>query len=266
MKKKDRREKIFDPLNRDVPPRPPNDEIPIPRGIGIGKEEIESLKNVNRLIDEASVEEPSPAMDRRFYSMLADEKLASEAEGRALMKGPWIHDLLFRPVLRIAAGIALFLLGWFTSSWFGHNSINTSQMTAISGEIRDLRETLVLTMLHQNSTVERIKAVNMVNEFEDAGSRIKEDLLSALNNDDNDNVRLLALDALLKYADDEAVREGLVASIRNQSSPMIQLRLAEVMVALNERRAAPEFQRLLTDAGLNYIVRGRINDAVMVLL
>jgi hypothetical protein len=47
---------------------------------------------------------------------------------------------------------------------------------------------------------------------------------------------------------------------------MIQLRLAEVMVALNEKNAAAEFQKVLMDAGLNYSVRNKINEAVTVLL
>ena len=96
-----------------------------------------------------------------------------------------------------------------------------------------------MTMLNRTQPVERIKAVNMVNEFENADERIIGSLLGALNHDENDNVRLLSLEALIKYSENPAVREGLVTSIHNQSSPMIQLRLAEVMIALNERKAAP---------------------------
>jgi hypothetical protein len=38
------------------------------------------------------------------------------------------------------------------------------------------------------------------------------------------------------------------------------------MIALDEKRAAPEFQKILTNAGLNYVVRNKINEAVTVLL
>jgi hypothetical protein len=38
------------------------------------------------------------------------------------------------------------------------------------------------------------------------------------------------------------------------------------MLALNEKRAVPEFQKVLKNANLNYSVRGKINEAVVVLL
>jgi hypothetical protein len=143
-------------------------------------------------------------------------------------------------------------MGWFTASSAGQRFNSDKELADLSGRVTDLKETLVLTLMQQNSTLERIRAVNMANEFETPDERIIQGLLAALNHDENDNVRLLALEALIRYPDNSAVREGLIASIENQSSPMLQLRLAEVMVALNERKAAPEFQKILTDAALNY--------------
>ncbi len=108
-----------------------------------------------------------------------------------------------------AAGIALFVLGWFSASWFGISASGDDKLAGLSGEVRELKETLVLTMMEQTSTVERIKAVNMVAEFETADLRIIENLLKILDTDNNDNVRLLALEALVRYAGNEEVRKGL---------------------------------------------------------
>jgi hypothetical protein len=226
-------------------------------GSGREDEDIESIARINDLIDMVPVAEPSSSMDSRFYKTLEEERPEHEITRRNSMRWEWI---------RIAAGIALFLLGWFMSSWVGQKTYSTGEVAKLSGEMKDLKETLVLTMLTQTSTLDRIKAVNMVNEFENADERIIKSLLGALNSDDNDNVRLLSLEALLKYSGNPVVREGLIGSIKFQSSPMIQLRLAEVMVAMDEKRAAPEFQKILTNAGLNYTVRNKINEAVTVLL
>jgi hypothetical protein len=38
------------------------------------------------------------------------------------------------------------------------------------------------------------------------------------------------------------------------------------MLALNEKRAVPEFQKVLQNAGLNYSVRDKLNEAVVILL
>jgi HEAT repeat protein len=121
-------------------------------------------------------------------------------------------------------------------------------------------------MIEQNSPVERIKAVNMMNQMEKADEKIIQSLLSTLENDENDNVRLIALDALARYADQPAVREGLINAIARQTSPMVQLRLAEIMVSLQEKRSVPEFQKILNNASLNYSVRNKLDETVKILI
>jgi hypothetical protein len=106
----------------------------------------------------------------------------------------------------------------------------------------------------------------MVSAFDNADSQIIESLVGVLNYDSNDNVRLLALDALIRYSWIPEVRTSLIESIRIQNSPMIQFRLAQIMVRLNEKRAVPEFQKVLQDASLNYSVRGKMNEAIAQLL
>jgi hypothetical protein len=266
MKKNEPEEKIIDLLHGKLSPGEAGKVIAGLREAGIGDDEIESVRKVSRLIDEAVTEEPSSKMDSRFYEMLADERNAASAQVRDHSRSRLIKNPSLDTLLKVAAGIALFLMGWFGASIAGQRFNQNQELADLSGRVTDLKETLVLTLMQQNSTLERIKAVNMANEFENADERIIEGLLAALNHDENDNVRLLALEALIRYSDNAAVRAGLVASIRNQSSPMLQLRLAEVMVALNERTAASEFQKVLTDAALNYSVRNKINEAVTVLL
>ena len=266
MKKKDPEEKIIDLLHGKLSPGEVEEVIASLRESGIGEDEIESISKVSRLIDESVTDEPSSRMDSRFYEMLADEKNAASDQVKVHSGNRLIRNSSLITLLKVAAGIALFLMGWFTASIAGQRFNSDKELADLSGRVTDLKETLVLTLMQQNSTLERIRAVNMANEFETPDERIIQGLLAALNHDENDNVRLLALEALIRYPDNGAVREGLIASIENQSSPMLQLRLAEVMVALNERKAAPEFQKILTDAALNYSVRSKINEAVTVLL
>ncbi|MDT8401398.1 MAG: hypothetical protein RQ743_06865 [Bacteroidales bacterium] len=129
-----------------------------------------------------------------------------------------------------------------------------------------IRRSLVITMLSQDSPSERIKAVNMVSEMNEVDSKIIESMLRTLNNDSNDNVRLVALETLTLYVDYLEVREELVRSISIQESPLIQYRLAEIMQALQEKKSVPEFQKVLNDLTLDYSVRERINETIKVLL
>lgn len=260
MKKKDLEEKAADLLKNELTPE---EEKEITRALGdegITPGEIESMKNLGSVFGNVFSGEPSAGMDEKFYSML-------ENESRKEQKGEKPATLTTRYAwLLVAAGIALFILGWFSASLFETASFRSDQLSGLSKEVKDLRETLVLTMLDQNSASERIKAVNMIKELETANSTIIENLFKALNTDDNDNVRLLALEALIKYAGNKEVRDGLVASISKQTSPMIQLRMTEIMTALNEKSSVPEFRRLLENPGLNYSIRTKIRETVGTLL
>jgi hypothetical protein len=266
MKRKDIEEKMFDLLQLNHSRAEQDRIIKELDGSGLSTGELESIQRVKLLLENESLPEPSEKMDRRFYAMLEDEKrriLLGEPEPQNRRS---FLSQLAGPGLKIAAGISLFLLGWFTSGWFTGGSVSNKQVNSLAGEVRGLRETLVLTMMHQSSPVERIKAVNMAGEFENADKQVLTGLVSLLNTDSNDNVRLLALETLARYPSVPEVREGLIASIANQKSPLIQIRLAEIMLALNEKRAVPEFQKVIQNAGLNYSVRGKINDAIVVLL
>ena len=70
-------------------------------------------------------------------------------------------------------------------------------------------------------------------------------LLLTLNNDENTNVRLAALASLAEYAEDPAIREGLVSSITQQKSPLVMVAMAELMVELQESKAKKEFEPIL---------------------
>jgi hypothetical protein len=215
-------------------------------------------------IGNISVPGPSAKMDERFRMMLEEEKKKELIRGTVSERN--FYGKLSHPVWRIAAGIALFLMGWFGASWLGNSADNRKQLSDLNGEVAKLRETLVLAMIDQNSSVERIKAVNMVNQMDQADEKIIQSLLSTLENDANDNVRLIALDALTKYAYQPSVREGLINAISRQTSPMVQLRLAEIMVALQEKRSVPEFEKILHNANLNYSVRNKLDETVKILI
>jgi hypothetical protein len=266
MKSQDLKEKLFDLIHGRLSKEEEEEIIARLKELGMSMEEIESMRSVSKLIDNEPIPEPSVRMDKRFYTMLEEEqKKALLGEQDFKPKRAFLLSLKTSG-LRIAAGIALFLLGWFSASWFGSNMAGGKQITVLSGEVKQLKETLVLSMMQQNSPQERIKAVNMVSAFDNADSQIIESLVGVLNHDSNDNVRLLALDALIRYSWIPEVRTSLIESIRIQNSPMIQFRLAQIMVRLNEKRAVPEFQKVLQDASLNYSVRGKMNEAIAQLL
>jgi hypothetical protein len=91
-------------------------------------------------------------------------------------------------------------------------------------------------------------------------------LLSTLNNDPNVNVRLATLEALAPLAQQDAtVRLGLVHSLAQQPSPLVQSSLADVMVQLQERRSVKPLRELLKQADLDETVKDKIEQSIRTL-
>jgi hypothetical protein len=250
------KEKDFNKTFGDLPPEYSSNE---------SRQELGDIKRIYDILINDTEPDPPESMDTRFYEMLENEALKSGNKKFGTIMTTVTSSAAFRRALNIAAGIALFIAGWLGASFSG-NSGNNKQITLLTNELSDLKESLVLTMMKQSSPVERIQAVTMVTTMDEVDSEITSSLLSVLSYDPNDNVRLAALETLAEYADIPEVREGLIRSISHQQSPLIQIRLAELMLALEEKRSVEEFRKILSDITLDYNVRTRLTETIEVLL
>ena len=142
------------------------------------------------------------------------------------------------------------------------DAATASQVQALSEQLREMRQMMMLSLLQNPSASERMRAASYASESRTISPDILAALLTTLNNDPNVNVRLTTLDALTQYARNAAVREGLIQSILQQESPLMQAALADVMLKLQEKRAVPSFKKLLQDKGLNDMVRSRIEQVI----
>jgi HEAT repeat protein len=121
-------------------------------------------------------------------------------------------------------------------------------------------------MLGNSSATERMKAVQFARELAAPDGAVLNALVRTVNDDPNVNVRLLAVEALALYTDHPEVREALVQAIVRQDSPLVQLALADVMLALNEKRAVEPIRRLIASPRVDYAVKSRLEAAVRQLL
>ena len=120
----------------------------------------------------------------------------------------------------------------------------------------------MLTLLDQPSANKRLQAVNEVGKLNKVTKTIITALFSTLNNDENVNVRLSAVDALKKYTEIPEVREGLVKSIINQNSPLVQMELADLMVVLQEKKAVKSFEKIIQEEDVNANVKEKMKESI----
>jgi len=142
------------------------------------------------------------------------------------------------------------------------DAATASQVQALSEQLREMRQMMMLSLLQNPSASERMRAASYASDSRTISPDILAALLTTLNNDPNVNVRLTTLDALTLYARNAAVREGLIQSILQQDSPLMQAALADVMLKLQEKRAIPSFKKLLQEKGLNEMVRSKIEQVI----
>ncbi len=226
--------------------------------IETGEVALTRLRELNSL-DEQLMQSESPGpsldLDSRFLSMLTEEK-------RKLNSGfsfrlPALNILM----PRLAFGTLLLVGGFAIGFW-----LQNPEVTQLTKEVSDLKELMMLSLLQKESVTERLRAVSLADDMDKVSVKVTDALFQTLNHDSNVNVRLAALETLSVYTGQSEVREGLVRSISMQDSPLVQLTLAELMVALQEKKSVGELQKLLDSDQTPKEVKSKLKKSIEVLI
>jgi hypothetical protein len=263
------------------------------------RRELEGSRELWELMGFMPVEEPSGEMQGQFNAMLESYKATEGGKKRAWGLGTVWQWLAYRPGLSTAFTCVLLLGGFGLGMIINRQkmvvprepaapmvvktapvqavipdtmsrevavkeqpSAESKQLAALTTQVHEMRELMMLSLLQNPSASERLRAVSYTSGITHVNPNIAAALLATLNNDPNVNVRLTTLEALTHFARDPVVREGLIQSILQQDSPLVQAALADVMLKLQEKRAIPSFKKLLQQKDLNGMVRSKIEDTI----
>lgn len=233
------------------------------------QQELAALRQVWQGLGAVPTPEPGPQVRTRFYAML-DEFVEAEKNGpKRRWAGFW--EKLAWPVTpawvgRLAYSLILLGLGAAAGYWLQQRNspgvAQQRQIDALSAQVEDMRQTVMLSLLENPSATERLRAVGFTKEINDVDGQVIDALLTTLNNDPNVNVRLVTLEALADLARDARVREGLVQSLTRQESPLVQVALADVMVRLQEKRSLKPLRQMLRQPGINDLVKSKLEQTI----
>ena len=229
------------------------------------RRELEDSRRVWELMGDLQVPEPPADVRVRFDAMLDTYKASAETRRGSGFAKWLVQPFGLRSAYALAFGLFLLLVGagiGFLVRRPAAASDTESQLAALNARVSEMQEMVMKSLLENPSASERLRGVSYTSEMRTANKSVIEALLSTLNNDPNINVRLTTLEALTHYADNPAVREGLVESILQQESPLVQAALADVMLKLQEKNAIRPFKKLLQQKDLNTIVRGKIEKTI----
>ncbi len=223
-------------------------------------EEVEAMKQMQGIISAAESPEPSEAMSEGFYTMLAEAKRKEKGKSPGFLDQ--LSQAFFSTVFgRLAFGISLLVIGVLAGMSFG-GSNDSGQMLALTEKVAEMQQTMMFSMLEEESVTERLKGIQMSNELPRSNKKVTDALFMTLNNDESTNVRIAALQVLEGYADDPVIREGLINSITRQESPLMQVALAELMVELEEKKSIDQFRQLLESENTPDEVKTTLEESI----
>ncbi|HOX83417.1 MAG TPA: HEAT repeat domain-containing protein [Chryseolinea sp.] len=199
----------------------------------------DQLKEVMQLMNQSSTLQPSAKLKADFDSFLKSEsKPVKETK-----------TIFFQPSFyRVAAAVALLIVGGgvvFTIS--NEYAKQQAELKAMQKEVKETKLMLMAMLDNQQSASQRVLGANVAYKMERTDDEIVRALVKAMNEDENSNVRLAALDALRKFYHQDHVRKTLIASMATQKDPIVQIALIRLLAEMKEKEIVRELQRITTD-------------------
>lgn len=220
--------------------------------------DLRELHNLDEQLNATDAGAPSMRLDDQFYGMLAKEK--KKQRGFSFDWPSWSFS-----TPRFAMAAAILVLGFAGGYWF-RNPAPNGDVKILTEEVADLKEMMMLSLLENESASDRLRAVSLTSDMDNASDKVTNALFTTLNNDPNLNVRLAALEALTPFVNNSRVREGLIRSIAIQESPLVQVSLAELMAAIQEKKSVKELQKLVDSDNTPKEVKEKIRQSISILI
>jgi len=236
------------------------------------RRELEELTGTWTQLGILPEEQPGPNLRKNFYTML--ESIHQGVESSPLkkllnslkIKNVWEKLWPRRPVYQFVFSVVFLFIGLTVGYFIQSGPQESSEITQLRRQNQEINQQLAISLLNQDSPSQRLKGLTWSSRLEKPGNQILEALLHTLNNDPNINVRLSAVDALYLFADFSMVKKGLIQSLQNQNSPMVQIALIDLLVQIREKQAVESLKQLIKKNKLNPQVKQRARSSLEKLL
>ena len=217
------------------------------------KHELEQFETTWEKLGELPENEPGPALRENFYSMLDTYQHGMNHSRRPglswheklgqLLDAVWPKQ----PAFQMGISLLLMVSGLMAGLSIKNGEFSREEFAEMKDEIRETRQLVTLSLLNQSSAIERLHGLSMSSYVKDPDEQFFSLLLVTLNSDPNINVRLAAVNALRTFCDNPWVRTELANSLPNQTSPLVQISLIDLLVEVREQGALAVLRALIDD-------------------
>ena len=228
-------------------------------------EEEKQLRNALRSIDDLP-DDLRP--DAELFAMMSalgedtseEEIIIPDEETKVVSLEP--KSLSFSWAIRIAAGFSLLVVGVLAGLLLGKQGTDTSDVAGLRQDINEMKQLVALSQLRKESASERIMATYEFKKLDSANDEILDALIYTFNNDDNANVKNAAADALFKFGNHDKVRKAFINGLVKQTDPVLQIKLIDMLVGLDEKRALPKLQEMMQEESQMKVVKQKAAQGI----
>ncbi|MAD97315.1 MAG: hypothetical protein CMB99_08325 [Flavobacteriaceae bacterium] len=183
----------------------------------------------------------SSGSDLSFESRLKAEIHSSTEEQKASPFKIW----------SIAASILLLMTFGF---WYTTSNVATEE------------EKVLLANLENESAGKRLEGVYAFNDdYKKEDDRILDRLIDIVLNDQNANVQIASIDALMQFPKNEKVRKNLIKALEKEDKPIVQIKLIKAMRKLRDQRAQKSLEKIINNEQTFPIVKSNATMAMATL-
>lgn len=211
-------------------------------------------------IDETPSYQPPDSLRSDFYQMLQHEKQevsANEQKRKSSLKQVW--SLAAQVVLLVGVGV---VIGWYLSNKTGEQQ----QLAQLNQRLEELNRRVQYVSLDKPTASQRIKAINQINAEATPNEKMLDVLINTMNTDENTNVRMAAIYALSQYKNQLKVRKALINSLDQQTDPILQITLINLLVTFKEPEVKPALEDLIHKDHINNEVKKQAKQGLSVAL
>lgn len=127
------------------------------------------------------------------------------------------------------------------------------------------KQMLFASLGNMESPSTRIAAAMKAYRMQSADKDIVDALVSTMNEDPSTNVRLAALEALSRFHRENYVKKKLIASLKKQKDPMVQIELIHVLTEMKQKSILDDLQKMVQDVNTNDAVKERAYSSILTL-
>lgn len=210
------------------------------------------FKTYEKIYQELDGEEmllPSAGFKDRFYASMKEENDLKNIPNN-------VRTLPRFELLKYAAAILLLVA---VGVLIGINITKQGEITGITGELLAIKKEMK-SLLKNESTAQRIRAVRMSNKFSTPDTEILKALINTMNSDKSENVRLSAIDALEKFSDQEVVIKALLKALENSEEDFIQIKLIQILAERKQKKALPYLDQIINNKKSSKYLRNEAAD------